>query len=142
MQAVKQRPARATLSVSPRIKERITQIKRGGQTYDDVLENVLNLAEISESGAADGVIFLHSISIDGETKKLREPMQLLLHYEEDGTIDLANDEYKILVSGDSLTEVLEDARVQFAENLKMFTAASLSPASREFGNKLKNAVWI
>ncbi len=142
MQAVRQRPARATLSVSPQIKERITRRKRGAQTYDDVLEEVLNLADIRESGAADGVIFLHFVSIDGETKKLREPIQLLLHYEEDGTIDLANDEYKILVSCDSLAEALEDAKAQFTENLKMFTAPSLSPASREFGNKLRNAVWI
>ena len=118
------------------------QKKRGNQTYDDVLENLLNLADIGDSEQADGIVFLYSVPIDGETKKLREPIQLLLHCEEDGTVDVANDEYSILVSADSLRQAVEDAKLQFVENLKRFTAPGLSSSSQKFGEKLMNAVWM
>lgn len=142
MQAVKQGQSRTTITISNHIKERVVQKKRGNQTYDDVLENLLDIADIRDSESADGIIFLYSVSIDGDLKKLKEPIKLLLHKEDDGTIDLANDEYKILVSCDSLGEALEDAGIQFAENLSMFSKPNLSESSRRFGDKLRNAVWM
>ncbi len=142
MQAIEQR-GRTSLSVSCEIKERVRQRKQSNQTYDDVLGNLLEIADIGDSGLADGVVFLYSVPIDGEMKKLKTPIPLLLHQDKNRKFNLANHEYKILVSFcDSLDEAMKDAGEQFVENLYEFTDTTtpMTKAAQEFGEKLKKRI--
>lgn len=142
MQSIEVGSTQTTISISTSTFKRVLQKKRDNQTYDDIFSNLLDIADISDLEDVDGIVFLDSVPIDGEMKKLKKPIMLLLHTESDGSVDLANDEFKILVSCDSLTEALKDAGEQFAENLAMFSEPNQSEQSRIFGEKLRNSVWM
>ncbi len=45
-----QRPQKTSITVSAHIKERACSKKRGNQTYDDVLEQMLDVLDIGETG--------------------------------------------------------------------------------------------
>lgn len=144
MQAVLRRQ-KTSLSVSRQTKERVIQRKRGNQTYDDVLVSLLDITDVNELGLADGIVFLHSIPINNNMKKLKQPIPLLLHLDKNRKFNLANTEYKILVSFcDTLDEAIQDAGLQFAENLADFTDQStpMTKSAKEFGEKLLSAVSI
>lgn len=142
MQSIEVGSTQTTISISTSTFKRVLQKKRDNQTYDDIFSNLLDIADISDLEDVDGIVFLDSVPIDGEMKKLKKPIMLLLHTESDGSVDLANDEFKILVSCNSLTEALKDAGEQFAENLAMFSEPNQSEQSRIFGEKLRNSVWM
>ncbi|MDU9377149.1 hypothetical protein McpSp1_17960 [Methanocorpusculaceae archaeon Sp1] len=73
MQAVDRRSQKTSISISVQIKERVRSKKRCNQTYDDVLEQMLNITDIGDEGKASGVVFLYSVPIgaDNEMKKLK-----------------------------------------------------------------------
>lgn len=147
MQAMDQRPQKTSITVSTHIKERVCSRKRGNQTYDDVLEQMLNISDIGDEGKASGVVFLYSVPIgaDNEMKKLKSPLPLLLHVDEkNGFIDLANNEFKILVSCKTLEEALEEAGLQFSDSFDEYNDPSIpmTTAAKEFGKKLRDAVWL
>ncbi len=147
MQAAETRPQRATISISSEIKERVIQRKRGHQTYDDVLGQMLDLLDVGDEGTAHGVVFLSEVPLgkDNEMKKLKIPIPLQLHLDsKNGFIDLANTEFKILVSCDTLEEALEEAGLQFSDSFDQYNDpdVSMTAASKEFGKKLRDAVWL
>lgn len=140
-----QRPQKTSITVSAHIKERVCSKKRGNQTYDDVLEQMLNVLDVGEEGKVNGVVFLYEVPIRDELRKLKYPMQLLLHVDKNGKYNLANTECKILVSFcDTLEEALKEAGFQFADNLEEFTDPDipLTAEAKEFGKKLQNMVWM
>jgi len=147
MQAAETRRQRATISISSEIKERVIQRKRGHQTYDDVLGQMLDLLDVGDEGTAHGVVFLSEVPLgkDNEMKKLKIPILLQLHLDQkNGFIDLANTEYKILVSCETLEEALEEAGLQFSDSFDQYNDpdVSMTAASKEFGKKLRDAVWL
>ncbi|MDO9523492.1 MAG: hypothetical protein Q7J08_07265 [Methanocorpusculum sp.] len=147
MQAAETRPQRATISISSEIKERVIQRKRGHQTYDDVLGQMLDMLDVGDEGTAHGVVFLSEVPIgkDNEMKKLKIPIPLQLHIDQkNGFIDLANPEFKILVSCETLEEALEEAGLQFSDSFDQYNDpdVSMTAASKEFGKKLRDAVWL
>ena len=147
MQAAETRRQRATISISSEIKERVIQRKRGHQTYDDVLGQMLDLLDVGDEGTAHGVVFLSEVPLgkDNEMKKLKIPILLQLHLDQkNGFIDLANTEYKILVSCETLEEALEEAGLQFSDSFDQYIDpdVSMTAASKEFGKKLRDAVWL
>ncbi|MEA5037289.1 hypothetical protein SDC9_25415 [bioreactor metagenome] len=147
MQAAETRPQRATISISSEIKERVIQRKRGHQTYDDVLGQMLDMLDVGDEGTAHGVVFLSEVPLgkDNEMKKLKMPIPLQLHLDQkNGFIDLANTEFKILVSCETLEEALEEAGLQFSDSFDQYNDpdVSMTAASKEFGKKLRDAVWL
>jgi len=147
MQAAETRRQRATISISSEIKERVIQRKRGHQMYDDVLGQMLDLLDVGDEGTAHGVVFLSEVPLgkDNEMKKLKIPILLQLHLDQkNGFIDLANTEYKILVSCETLEEALEEAGLQFSDSFDQYNDpdVSMTAASKEFGKKLRDAVWL
>lgn len=147
MQAAETRPQRATISISSEIKERVIQRKRGHQTYDDVLGQMLDMLDVGDEGTAHGVVFLSEVPLgkDNEMKKLKIPIPLQLHLDQkNGFIDLANTEFKILVSCETLEEALEEAGLQFSDSFDQYNDpdVSMTAASKEFGKKLRDAVWL
>jgi len=147
MQAAETRSQRATISISSEIKERVIQRKRGHQTYDDVLGQMLDMLDVGDEGAAHGVVFLSEVPLgkDNEMKKLKIPIPLQLHLDQkNGFIDLANTEFKILVSCETLEEALEEAGSQFSDSFDQYNDpdVSMTAASKEFGKKLRDAVWL
>ena len=147
MQAAETRSQRATISISSEIKERVIQRKRGHQTYDDVLGQMLDILDVGDEGAAHGVVFLSEVPLgkDNEMKKLKIPIPLQLHLDQkNGFIDLANTEFKILVSCETLEEALEEAGSQFSDSFDQYNDpdVSMTAASKEFGKKLRDAVWL
>ncbi len=147
MQAAETRRQRATISISSEIKERVIQRKRGHQMYDDVLGQMLDLLDVGDEGTAHGVVFLSEVPLgkDNEMKKLKIPILLQLHLDQkNGFIDLANTEYKILVSCETLEEALEEAGLQFSDSFDQYNDpdVSMTAASKEVGKKLRDAVWL
>jgi Ca2+-binding EF-hand superfamily protein len=145
MQAIDERLQKTSITVSAYIKERVCSKKRGNQTYDDVLEQMLNVLDVGEEGKVNGVVFLYEVPVRDEMRKLKYPVQLLLHVDKNGKCNLANTEFKILVSFcDTLEEALEEAGFQFADNLEEFTNPDLplTAEAKEFGKKLQNMVWM
>ena len=145
MQVMDQRPQKTSITVSAHIKERVCSRKRGNQTYGDVLEQMLNVLDVGEEGKVNGVVFLYEVPVKDEMRKLKSPIQLLLHVDKNGKFNLANTEFKILVSFcDTLEEALEDAGFQFADNLEEFTDPKIpmTTEARIFGKKLQNMVWM
>jgi hypothetical protein len=147
MQAAETRSQRATISISSEIKERVIQRKRGHQTYDDVLGQMLDILDVGDKGAAHGVVFLSEVPLgkDNEMKKLKIPIPLQLHLDQkNGFIVLANTEFKILVSCETLEEALEEAGLQFSDSFDQYNDpdVSMTAASKEFGKKLRDAVWL
>ena len=143
MQVMSPRSQKTSITVSAHIKERVCSRKRGNQTYDDVLEQMLNVLDVGEEGKANGVVFLYEVPVGDEMRKLQSPIQLLLHLDKNGKYNLANTEFKILVSFcDTLEEALDEAGFQFADNLAEFTdpTISMTPDAKEFGKKLQNMV--
>jgi hypothetical protein len=121
-----------------------------GQWKDEIRqwsEQMLNMSDIGDEGKASGVVFLYSVPIgaENEMKKLKSPLPLLLHVDEkNGFIDLANSEFKILVSCKTLEEALEEAGLQFSDSFNEYNDPSIpmTTAAKEFGKKLMNAVWL
>lgn len=147
MQVAEPKSQKTRITVSSRMKDRVCSRKRGNQTYDDVLEQMLNITDIGDQGKASGVVFLYSVPIgtDNEKKKLKSPLPLLLHIDEkNGFVDLANNEFKILVSCKTLEEALEEAGLQFSDNFDQYNDLNvpMTMAAREFGKKLRDAVWL
>ncbi len=147
MQAAETRPQRATISISSEIKERVIQRKRGHQTYDDVLGQMLDMLDVGDEGTAHGIVFLSEVPLgkDNEMKKLKIPIPLQLYLDQKNRfIDLANTEFKILVSCETLEEALEEAGLQFSDSFDQYNDpdVSMTAASKEFGKKLRDAVWL
>ncbi len=147
MQAAETRPQRATISISSEIKERVIQRKRGHQTYDDVLGQMLDMLDVGDEGTSHGIVFLSEVPLgkDNEMKKLKIPIPLQLYLDQkNGFIDLANTEFKILVSCETLEEALEEAGLQFSDSFDQYNDpdVSMTAASKEFGKKLRDAVWL
>lgn len=144
MQALERRTQRVSISVSPEIKERILSLKRGNQTYDDVLGRILETVAVDEKGEDDGVIFMNSVYINGDLKKLKQSIPLKVHISDKGMIHLSNTEYKILVSCKTLQEALEEAQTEYDTMFKLFNNSETpkSDSAANFGLKLKESVWI
>ncbi|MDV0443403.1 hypothetical protein [Methanorbis rubei] len=142
MQAMDRDDGRTQLSVSVATKQRMLSRKKEHQTYDEVLKFLLDTIEVGDDGNEYGVIFLHTIPVDGEMKKLRSPLPLILNIAENGYIQLANTEYSILVSLPTLKEAVDEAQRQFADGLVFFNNPDLhlSPAARERGKHFRDAV--
>jgi hypothetical protein len=144
MQAIDGDKKRTQMTVYPKTKQRILSRKREHQTYDDVLNILLDTVEIGDKGEEYGVIFLHSVFVGGEMKKLKKPLPLTLNIAENGYIQLANTEYSILVSSPNVKEAIEEAQLQFSDGFGFFNnpALNLSPAAKARGERFKDAVWM
>ncbi|WP_323383601.1 hypothetical protein [Methanocorpusculum sp.] len=144
MQAIDGDKKRTQMPVYPKTKQRILSRKREHQTYDDVLNILLDTVEIGDKGEEYGVIFLHSVFIGEEIKKLKKPLPLTLNIAENGYIQLANTEYSILVSSPNVKEAIEEAQLQFSDGFELFNnpALNLSPAAKARGERFKDAVWM
>ncbi len=80
---------------------------------------MLDILDVGDEGTARGVVFLSEVPLgkDNEMKKLKIPIPLQLHLDQkNGFIDLANIEFKILVSCETLEEALEEAGLQFSDS--------------------------
>ena len=96
--------------------------------------------DAAENGDS-GFLLLREILLDGEVRKLRFPIPLVLNIAENGFVQLANTEYAILVSCETMQEALETAGYQFADNLLEYTDESpMTDDAREFGQKLLSCV--
>lgn len=144
MQAVDGDGQRTQMPIYAKTKQRILSRKREHQTYDDVLNILLDTVEVGDRGEEYGVIFLHSVPLVGERKKLKKPLPLTLNITDDGHIQLANTEYSILVSSPNLKEAVEEAQLQFADGLEFFTNPhlNLSAAAKARGQQFMDAVWL
>jgi len=96
MQAEEQN-SRATLTIHPDIRDRVRSLKRGNDTYNDVLKTMPDTVEIGEEGDFHGIIFLHSVLVKGDLKKLKKPITLRMHIADNSTIHLANTECELLI---------------------------------------------
>ncbi|MCZ0861673.1 MAG: hypothetical protein O0W85_04100 [Methanocorpusculum sp.] len=144
MQAMDQRPQKTSITVSAHIKERVCSKKRGNQTYDDVLEQMLDVLDIGETGEEGGVVFLHTVYVHDELKKLKRPMPLKITIQEDESLILTNDEYSFLITCRTLSEGLEKARLMFADDYDIFTDPDtpMYPSAAAYGKLLKDSVWM
>lgn len=133
--------ATATISVSPNVKEVLRSLKRGNESYNDVLEPILYPATVAESGEGIGAVYLKTVYAGDTLKKLKKPIPLKLIIDEDNTLILANNEYKIFVTCCDIIEGLEEARLQFADLLDIYTDDQpMTKGAEAFGRKLKEAV--
>lgn len=137
-----QRPQKTSITVSAHIKERVCSKKRGNQTYDDVLEQMLDVLDIGETGEEGGVVFLNTVYVHDELKKLKRPMPLKITIQEDESLILTNDEYSFLITCRTLSEGLEKARLMFADDYDIFTDpdTSMYPSAAAYGKLLKDSV--
>ena len=135
MQAVEEKQE-VILSLPQTIMDRVSSQMHNDQTYADVLDRLLEYGDAAEKGDS-GFLFLREIPLDGEVRKLRFPIPLVLNIAENGFVQLANTEYAILVSCETMHEALETAGYQFADNLLEYTDdAPMTADAREFGQKL------
>lgn len=143
MQALDRR-TRVSISVSPEIKQRIVSLKHGNQTYDDVLSRILETIAIDEKGKENGVIFMNSVYVNGDLKRLKESIPLKVHISDNGMIHLSNTEYKILVSCETLQEAIEEAQTEFDTMFNLFNNPETprGESAIAFGQKLKESVWM
>ena len=128
----------------PDIKERVCSLKRGNETYNDVLRNMLDTVAVSEKGEDDGVIFLYSVFVKEDLKKLKSPVALRVHIADNDTIHLANTEYKLLVSAKNLKEAIKEAQLQYADLFDLYNDSEtpMSKDALKFGKKLIDSVWM
>ncbi|MDU9377164.1 hypothetical protein McpSp1_18110 [Methanocorpusculaceae archaeon Sp1] len=144
MQEMDRRPQKTSISVSAQIKERVRSKKRGNQTYDDVLGQMLDVLDIGERGDEGGVVFLSTVYVHDELKKLKQPMPLKITIQEDESLILTNDEYSFLITCKNLTEGLEKARLMFADDYDLFNdpETPMYPSAAAYGKLLKDSVWM
>jgi hypothetical protein len=143
MQAEEQH-SRATLTIHPDIRDRVCSLKRGNDTYNDVLKTMPDTIEIGEEGDCHGIIFLHSVLVKGDLKKLKKPITLRMHIEDNGTIHLANTEFKLLVLCDNLNEAIKEAQYEYSDLFDIYnnSETKMSKDAEKFGKKLKDSVWM
>ena len=140
----KPQKATVTISVTPRVKETLQSLKRGKESYNDVLEPLLYPAEVHERGDGIGAVFLDSVYVNEHLKKLKKSIPLKLVIDENGSLILVNNDYSILVICDNLEDGLEEARWEFNSLAKVFLNPDHpndSPA-KQFGKKLQSIVWM
>lgn len=144
MQAAERKPDRATIPVSQNVKKRVLSLKRGNQTYDDVLIRMLDTIAVGEREREQGVIFLYEVPIHDEIKKLKNPIPLKIVIDENNSLILVNNEYSILVICSNLVEGLQEAALQFADDVMDYTDNSLpmTQDARELGEKMRESVWL
>lgn len=144
MQAAERKPDRATIPVSQNVKKRVLSLKRGNQTYDDVLIRMLDTIAVGEKEREQGVVFLYEVPILDEIKKLKNPIPLKIVIDENNSLILVNNEYSILVVCSNLVEGLQEAALQFADDFMDYNDTSLpmTQDARELGEKLRGSVWL
>lgn len=132
----------ATISVTPRVKETLRSLKRGNESYSEVLEPILYTVAVSESDEGIGAVFLKSVYVNDDLKKLKKPIPLKVIIDEDNTLILSNSEFKILVTCTDIIEGLEEARLQFADLIDIYTGDQpMTDGAVAFGRKLMDSVW-
>ncbi|MDU9376661.1 hypothetical protein McpSp1_12850 [Methanocorpusculaceae archaeon Sp1] len=137
--------SKTTITVTEDIKMRVRALKRGNQTYNDVLDTVLRMADVSERREGEGVVFLYSVMVRGDEKKLKRPIPLELHLNDDGTMVLSNDEFSLLVVCSHLKEGLKEAQLEFSSEYDIFCNPELpekAVSAREYGKKLQDMIWM
>ena len=141
MQAMDHRPQKTSITVSAHIKERVRSRKRGNQTYDDVLEQMMNVLDIGEKEEG-GIVFLTTVYVRDELKKLKQPIPLKITIREDESLILTNDEYSFLITCKNLAEGLEKARLLFADDYDLFNdpETPMYPSAAAYGKLLKDSV--
>ncbi|MDV0444140.1 hypothetical protein [Methanorbis rubei] len=133
--------ATVTISVTPRVKETLCSLKRGNESYSEILEPILYTVAVSESDEGIGAVFLKSVYVNDDLKKLKKPIPLKVIIE-DNTLILSNSEFKILVTCIDIIEGLEEARLQFADLIDIYTDHQpMTEGAVTFGKKLMDAVW-
>ncbi|MDU9376749.1 hypothetical protein McpSp1_13760 [Methanocorpusculaceae archaeon Sp1] len=140
----KPQKAMVTISVTPDVKETLRSLKRGNESYNDVLEPLLFTAAVHEKGDGIGAVFLDSVYMNDTLRKLKKPIPLKIVIDENGSLILANNEYSLLVVCDSLEDGLEEARWEFNSLSKVFQNPEIpddAPA-KQFGKKLQSVVWM
>lgn len=143
MQAMDQRPQKTSITVSTHIKERVCSRKRGNQTYDDVLNVLLDTVDTGEKGDEQGVVFLHTVYVKGELKKLKQPILLKMMIQEDNSYVLANEEFSFLISCSSIADGLEEGRRMFEEDYALYTNPEnqVHPLAKKRAEMLQSAIW-
>lgn len=143
-QAAERKPDRATIPVSQNVKKRVLSLKRGNQTYNDVLIRMLDTIAVGDREREQGVVFLYEVPILDEIKKLKTPIPLKIVIDENNSLILVNNEYSILVVCTNLVEGLQEAALQFADDFMDYTDNSLpmTEDGQELGEKLREAVWL
>ena len=144
MQAEERKPDRATITVSQNVKKRVLSLKRGNQTYDDVLVSMLDTIAVREREREQGIVFLYEVPIYDEVKKLKNPIPLKIVIDENSSLILVNNEYSILVTCHNLIEGLQEAALQFADDFMDYTDRSIpmTQDARELGERLRESVWL
>ncbi|MDV0444304.1 hypothetical protein [Methanorbis rubei] len=144
MQAAGSKSQKTSITVSPHIKKRVCSLKRGNQTYDDVLEQMLTAVEIGEKGEEGGVVFLNTVYVRDDLKKLKRPIPLKITIQEDNSLILSNDEYSFLITCRNLAEGMETARLMFADDYDLYTDPEnqVHPSAAAYGKLLKNSIWM
>ena len=143
MQVMDQRPQKTSITVSTHIKERVCSRKRGNQTYDDVLNVLLDTIDAGEKGDEQGVVFLHTVYVNGELKKLKLPIILKMMIQEDNSYVLANEEFSFLISCSSIADGLEEGRRMFDEDYGIYTNPEnqIHPLAKKRSEMLQSAIW-
>lgn len=131
-----------TIPVHPDIKNRVSLLKRGDETYNDVLKTILDTIEIGDDKNSHGVVFLHSVLVKGRIKSLKIPIPLRMHIEDNGTIHLANTEFKLLASCNNLNEAIKETQNEYSDLYDIYNnpETKMSEEAKEFGEKLKKSV--
>lgn len=140
----KPQKATATISVTPRVKETLKSLKRGHESYNDVLEPLLFPATVHEKGDGVGAVFLDSVYVNDNLKKLKKSIPLKLVIDENGSLILANNEYSLLVVCTNLEDGLEEARWEFNSLFNVYLNPDIpddAPA-KQFGKKLESIIWM
>ena len=129
-----------TISLTKNSLQILNQLKTSADaSYDEVIGNLFNTSNDSNHG----VIFLNTVYVEGELKRLVTPIPLELYIHEDKMISLSNDEYSILVTCSSLADGLEEARLEFSDEYAIFCDESIPDAAasaKKYGEKLKHLV--
>ncbi|MDO5846545.1 MAG: hypothetical protein Q4Q04_06450 [Methanocorpusculum sp.] len=137
MQAIPPKTGRATISISPELKTTIRSLKRGNETYDDVLKPLIYTAAVHEKGEGIGALFLDSVYIHDQLRKVKSPIPLKIVIDENKSIILVNNEYQLLVVCSRLDEGLEEARREFESLYSIYTRPDIPAAApaAAFGKK-------
>lgn len=142
MQAIDQRPQKTSITVSSHVKDRVCARKRGNQTYDDVLNTLLDTVDAGDKGEEQGVVFLHTAYVDGELQKLIQPIILRMMIQDDNSYVLANEEFAFLISCTSIAEGLEECRRMFEEDYALYTNPEnqVHPLAKKRAEMLTSAI--
>jgi hypothetical protein len=103
---------------------------------------MLNMLDIGEKGDDGSIVFLNTVYVHDELKKLKRPMPLKITIQEDESLILTNDEYSFLITCKNLTEGLEKARLMFADDYDLFNdpETPMYPSATAYGKLLKDSV--